>query len=159
VVFYLIIIIIRRNWIVKNYVLSILFSPTYVAWMQMVWNYYILTNNILVEVLERLKTYIWDRYDIYLSKIITYLEHFCNITGAIDSVNASKSLRIIRRKVRRENAIWRTSPSQILASCTTTRNHPEESKENLMKNNLNYAKILSIFFCSWTKIQLRFPVS
>ena len=54
---------------------------------------------------------------------IIYLEHLSDIASTIDSVNARKSLRIIWRKIRRENAIRRASSSQILASCTTTRDH------------------------------------
>jgi hypothetical protein len=57
-------------------------------------------------------------------------------------VNASKSLRIIGREIKRENAIGRASSSQILASCTTSRDHGSNPRKNL----INQRKISSIFF-------------
>jgi hypothetical protein len=46
-------------------------------------------------------------------------------------VNASKSLRIIGWEIKRENAIGRASSSQILASCTTARDHASNPTKNL----------------------------
>jgi hypothetical protein len=65
------------------------------------------------------------------NKNITHLEHLCDIASTIDSVNASKSLRIIGREIKRENAIGRASSPQILASCTTARDHASNPIKNL----------------------------
>jgi hypothetical protein len=40
-------------------------------------------------------------------------------------------LRIVGREIKRENAIGRASSSQILASCTTTRDHDPNPTKNL----------------------------
>jgi len=80
-----------------------------------------------------------------ISNIIIYfkhLKHSFNIPATIDSVNTSKSLRIICRKIWRENAIWRTFSSLILACCIPTRHH--DINFFFKKKKRNHKKIFGI---------------